>query len=239
MVTELAGGNAAIPCTFINNHCRYHLARSCHGQGDCTALAVISACAHVDGACATVIDGLTGRVAELRVCLVHIEDEPWIASWSHALRDSHNKVRLRIFVHLIWRALRRVCRNTMNKTVHRKETRDAHQTRSTGLQQEFRLQAPNLAHKCKTSHRHSTISPFRHKGNEFLLNIIQESRRASMVGHGIIATLIFCGVLNLKSGMPPANRLGTNLKILRSTDKGDTIFLHSPINKGNNGTPLG
>ena len=106
--------------------------------------------------------------------------------------------------------------------------RDAHQTRSTGLQQEFRLQAPNLAHKCKTSHRHSTISPFRHKGNEFLLNIIQESCRASMVGLGIISTLRICGVL--KSGStPPANRLGTNLKIVRSTIKGDTVFLHSPI----------
>jgi hypothetical protein len=120
----------------------------------------------------------------------------------------------------------------MNKIVHIKEAQDAHQTRSTGLQQEFRLQAPNLAHKCKTSHRHSTISPFRHKGNEFLLNIIQESCRASMVGHSIIATLIFRGVLNLKRVTPPANRLGTNLKILHSTDKGDTIFLHSPINKG-------
>ena len=29
-----------------------------------------------------------------------------IASWSHALGDSHNKVRLCVFVHLIWRALR-------------------------------------------------------------------------------------------------------------------------------------
>jgi hypothetical protein len=60
-----------------------------------------------------------------------------------------------------------------------------------------------------------------------------------MVLRGIIATLRICGVLNLKRGTPPANRLGTNLKILRSTDKGDTIFLHSPINKGNNVTPLG
>ncbi len=115
--------------------------------------------------------------------------------------------------------------------------RDAHQTRSTGLQQEFRLQAPNLAHKCKTSHRHSTISSFRHKGYDFLLNIIQESRWASVVMHGIITTLRIRCVL--KSGTPPANRLGTNLKIVRSTVKGDTVFLHSPINKGNNVTPFG
>ena len=81
------------------------------------------------------------------------------------------------------------------------------------------------------------ISPFRHKGNEFLLNIIQESRRASMVMLGIITTLRICCVL--KSGTPSANRLGTNLKIVRSTVKGDTVFLHSPINKGNNVTPLG
>jgi hypothetical protein len=61
-----------------------------------------------------------------------------------------------------------------------------------------------------------------------------------MVLRGIIApTLTICGVLNLKSGTPPANRLGTNLKILHSTDKGDTVFLHSPINKDNNVTPLG
>ncbi len=92
MVTELAGGNTAIPCTFINNHWRYHLARSCHSQGDCTALAVISACVHVDGARATLIDGLTGRVTKLLVGLVHVEDKPWIASWSHALGDSQNKV---------------------------------------------------------------------------------------------------------------------------------------------------
>ena len=60
MVMELAGGNTAIPCALINNHWRYHLARSCHGQGDCTALAVISACAHAEGAQATLIDGVTG-----------------------------------------------------------------------------------------------------------------------------------------------------------------------------------
>ena len=60
-------------------------------------------------------------------------------------------------------------------------------------------------------------------------------RRASMVGLGIITTL--SGIL--KRGTPPANRLGTNLKIVRSTVKGDTVFLHSPINKGYNVMPLG
>ena len=47
---------------------------------NCTALAGISACAHVDGACAALIDGLTGRVTKLRVGLVHVEDKPWIPS---------------------------------------------------------------------------------------------------------------------------------------------------------------
>jgi hypothetical protein len=60
-----------------------------------------------------------------------------------------------------------------------------------------------------------------------------------MVMCGIIATLRICGVLNLKSGTPPANRAGANLMILRSTDKMHTVFLHSPIKKGNNMTPLG
>jgi hypothetical protein len=69
----------------------------------------------------------------------------------------------------------------MNKIVRGKEAQDAHQTYITGLLQEFRLQLPNLAHKCKTSHGHSTISPGSHKGNEFLLYIIQIARQASMV----------------------------------------------------------
>jgi hypothetical protein len=69
----------------------------------------------------------------------------------------------------------------MNKIVREKEAQDTHQTRSPGLLKEFRLQLPNLAHKCKTSHRHSTISPVSHKGNGFLLDIIQIARRASMV----------------------------------------------------------
>jgi len=58
-----------------------------------------------------------------------------------------------------------------------------------------------------------------------------------MVLHGIIATLRICCVL--KSSTPLANRVGANLKILHSTDKRDTVFLHSPINKGNDVTPLG
>jgi hypothetical protein len=60
-----------------------------------------------------------------------------------------------------------------------------------------------------------------------------------MVLHGIITTLWIRGVLNLKSGTPPVNNLGTNLKILHSTDKRDTVFLHSPVNKSNNVMPLG
>jgi hypothetical protein len=123
-------------------------------------------------------------------------------------------------MHLIWRALSCVCRNMMNKKVPGKDARDTHQTRTTGLLQKCRLQAPNLAHKCKTSHRHSTISPVRHKGNELLLDIIQEARWASMVGLGTIANLRICWVL--KSNTPPVNRVGANLKIVRSTDKRDT-----------------
>jgi hypothetical protein len=46
-----------------------------------------------------------------------------------------------------------------------------------------------------------------------------------MVMCGIIATLRIRGVLNVKSGTPPANRLGNNLKILRSMDKRDAISL--------------
>jgi hypothetical protein len=120
--------------------------------------------------------------------------------------------------------------------VCKKEVQDTHQMRIAGLLQEFRLQLPNLAHKCKTSHGHSTISPVSHKGNEFLLDIIQIARRASLVPYNI-ATLRICGVL--KSCTSPANRVSANLKILHSTVKRNTIFLHSPINKGNNVTPLG
>jgi hypothetical protein len=81
------------------------------------------------------------------------------------------------------------------------------------------------------------ISPVSHKGNEFLLDIIQESRRASMVQCAIITTLrIRC---DLKSGTPPANRLRTNLMIVRSMVQSDTVFHHSPINKVNDVTPLG
>jgi hypothetical protein len=58
-----------------------------------------------------------------------------------------------------------------------------------------------------------------------------------MVGLGIITTLRIRDVL--KRGTPPANRLDTILKIVLSTVKGDTVFLHSPINKGNNVTLLG
>ena len=79
------------------------------------------------------------------------------------------------------------------------------------------------------------ISPVSHKGNEFLLDIIQIARRASMVPYNIV-TLRIRGVL--KSGTPPANRLSANLKIARSTVQRDTIFHHSPINKGNDVTPL-
>jgi hypothetical protein len=43
----------------------------------------------------------------------------------------------------------------------------------------------------------------------------------------------------LKSGTPPANRVAANLKILHSTVERDTVFLHSPTNKGNDVTPLG
>jgi hypothetical protein len=43
----------------------------------------------------------------------------------------------------------------------------------------------------------------------------------------------------LKSDTPPANRLGGYLKIVRSTVERDTVFKHSPINKGNDVTPLG
>ena len=82
------------------------------------------------------------------------------------------------------------------------------------------------------------ISPVSHKGNEFLLNIIEESHRASMVGLGTIANLRICWVLKSnKSNTPPANRVAANLKIVRSTVKGDTVFLHSPINKCNNVMP--
>jgi hypothetical protein len=86
------------------------------------------------------------------------------------------------------------------------------------------------------SHRHSTVSPVSHKGNEFLLDIIQIAHRASMVPYNT-ATLRICGVL--KSGTPPANRLSANLKIVHSTVQRDTVFHHSPINKGNDVTPLG
>ena len=93
-----------------------------------------------------------------------------------------------------------------------------------------RIQAstPNLAHKCKTSRGHSTISPVSHKVNEFLLDIIQIAHQASMVPYNI-ATLRIHGAL--KSCTPSVNRLGSNLKIICSTVKRDTIFLHSPINK--------
>jgi len=123
----------------------------------------------------------------------------------------------------------------MNKIIRGKEVQDAHQTRITGLLQEFRLQLPNLVHKCKMSHGHSTISPGSHKGNEFLL-YIQIAHWVSMVPYNIL-TLRIRGVL--KSGTPPANRVAANLKIVRSTVKRDTVFLHSPINKGIDVTPLG
>jgi hypothetical protein len=103
----------------------------------------------------------------------------------------------------------------MNKIVCEKEVQDTHQTRITGLLQEFRLQPPNLAQKCKTSHRHSTISPASHKVNEFLLDIIQITRQASMVLYNI-ATWRIRGVL--KGCTPPANRVSANLEILSSTD---------------------
>ena len=102
--------------------------------------------------------------------------------------------------------------------------------RSTGLLLKFRLQAPNLVHKCKTSHRHSTISPVRHKGNEFLLDINKKAHRACMV-------LVQIGTLRIT--LASANRVGANLKIVHSTVNTDTVFLHIPINKGNNVTPLG
>jgi hypothetical protein len=61
-----------------------------------------------------------------------------------------------------------------------------------------------------------------------------------MVPYNNITTLRICGVLKiLKSGTPPANRVAANLKILHSTVERDTVFLHSPTNKGNNVTPLG
>jgi len=50
-----------------------------------------------------------------------------------------------------------------------------------------------------------------------------------------IATLRICGVLKIDTS--PVNRLGANLKIVRSTVNTATV-LCNPMNKGNNVMPL-
>ena len=87
------------------------------------------------------------------------------------------------------------------------------------------------------THPHSFMS-FRNNALG-VLDIIQETRRASMVLLVNIGTLRILGVFLSKSGTPPANRLDGNLKIVSSTVQRDTFFLYSPINKENNVTPLG
>jgi hypothetical protein len=72
---KLSACNPIPPFTLEDNHWPEVLVRGSHSKGDSTEFAVICTLWHVDGARASLMDGVLGGLLVVSVCLARVSDE--------------------------------------------------------------------------------------------------------------------------------------------------------------------